>query len=696
MSPIAMQVLERLADVSVRVILLAGIAWPAAKLVRTAAARHGIWCALLAGMLALPILAPLLPPIHSGVVMRYTPTFAGFRASAPRLSTRRSASRTASTPVPPQPLPRWAMLLAFTYLTVVLALLTRLVLAYRLSGSLVRNSEPIRDEHPRKLMEDLRSAQSLPWPLPQLRASHAVVVPVTIGWRVPVVVLPADWPFWDGWKLYAVLAHELAHIRRADWLITVAGSLNRCLFWFHPLAWWLERHLSALSEQACDEAALHTVTDATRYARAVLEFAAALQGGRRLAYGVAMARTAKVSRRINRILELRTPGPGVMKKSTWVAVLACALPLVYTAAAIEVTRTATELTPRPGLAQMLTEGSKLSAADAEELERQLARDSDDPTARAKLISYYFAHDMADPAVEHIYRLIEQHPESEVAVYYSKIHVRSSADAEHLKSLWLEEVASHPDHAQILANAASYIGETDQFAEEDLLKRARQIEPSNAEWIQRLADLLAREIFHSLLLNQIPVVPHVDSSFADAAKTELETSGDAILVGTVGEFLAGGPPGGPQPVPAQQDFAEHLLSRAQALGPDNPEWPAALARLHAARENPPSAAIDSSGGAKRIRVGSQVQQSNLLQSVDPVYPALAFQSRIQGVVRFHVTIRKDGHISNLTLISGHPLLVAAAQEALKQWVYRPTLLNGDPIEVHTIVDVPFTLPPAREN
>jgi TonB family protein len=299
-------------------------------------------------------------------------------------------------------------------------------------------------------------------------------------------------------------------------------------------------------------------------------------------------------------------------------------------------------------------------------------------------------------VEHIYWLIEQHPESEVAVYYSRIQVRFSADAEHMKTLWLQEVAAHPDNAQILANAASYIGEADQFAEEDLLKRARQIEPANPEWIKRLADLLAREIFHALFLNQMPVVPHVDSAFADAARAELETSGDAILVGTVGEFLAGGPAGGPRPAQAQRDFAEHLLSRAQALGPDNPEWPAALARLHAARENPTPPATDSSGGVKRIRVGSQVQQSNLLQSVDPVYPPLAFQARIQGVVRFNVSIGNDGHISNMTLISGHPLLVPAAQEALKQWVYRPTLLNGDPIEVNTVVDVPFTLPPAREN
>ena len=62
------------------------------------------------------------------------------------------------------------------------------------------------------------------------------------------------------------------------------------------------------------------------------------------------------------------------------------------------------------------------------------------------------------------------------------------------------------------------------------------------------------------------------------------------------------------------------------------------------------------------------------------------------MRFEVLIGKDGHVENLRLISGHPLLVPAAQEALKQWTYRLTLLNGDPVEVATVVDVPFTLPP----
>lgn len=93
---------------------------------------------------------------------------------------------------------------------------------------------------------------------------------------------------------------------------------------------------------------------------------------------------------------------------------------------------------------------------------------------------------------------------------------------------------------------------------------------------------------------------------------------------------------------------------------------------------------------RIRVGGNVQRANLIRQVMPQYPPLAKQARIQGTVRFTAIIGKDGHIQNLQLISGHPLLVAAAEQAVQQWVYRPTELNGEPVEVVTTIDVNFTL------
>jgi protein TonB len=81
---------------------------------------------------------------------------------------------------------------------------------------------------------------------------------------------------------------------------------------------------------------------------------------------------------------------------------------------------------------------------------------------------------------------------------------------------------------------------------------------------------------------------------------------------------------------------------------------------------------------------------LVKKVNPNYPPLARQARIQGVVLLQAQISKDGRIENLQLISGHPMLAPAAIEAVKQWVYRPYLLNGEPCEVDTQIQVNFTL------
>jgi TonB family protein len=97
-----------------------------------------------------------------------------------------------------------------------------------------------------------------------------------------------------------------------------------------------------------------------------------------------------------------------------------------------------------------------------------------------------------------------------------------------------------------------------------------------------------------------------------------------------------------------------------------------------------------GDTKRITIGGNVQQAKLVRQPRPEYPPLAKQARIQGVVQLQVVIAADGTVKDIAVISGHPLLVPAALDAVKQWQYQPTLLNGQPVEVLTQVDVNFTL------
>ncbi len=92
----------------------------------------------------------------------------------------------------------------------------------------------------------------------------------------------------------------------------------------------------------------------------------------------------------------------------------------------------------------------------------------------------------------------------------------------------------------------------------------------------------------------------------------------------------------------------------------------------------------------IRVGGDVEAARLVNGPPPPYPPLAREARIQGTVRMEAVIGKDGHIEDLRAVSGNALLVGSAMQAVKQWVYRPTYLNGQPVEVKTEIDVNFRL------
>ena len=103
-----------------------------------------------------------------------------------------------------------------------------------------------------------------------------------------------------------------------------------------------------------------------------------------------------------------------------------------------------------------------------------------------------------------------------------------------------------------------------------------------------------------------------------------------------------------------------------------------------------AALPKIATPQRVRVSSGVQSGLLVRKVQPTYPPLARQARIQGTVVLQAQISKSGDIENLQLISGHPMLAPAAIEAVKQWKYKPYLLNGEPVEVETTVQVNFSL------
>jgi protein TonB len=106
--------------------------------------------------------------------------------------------------------------------------------------------------------------------------------------------------------------------------------------------------------------------------------------------------------------------------------------------------------------------------------------------------------------------------------------------------------------------------------------------------------------------------------------------------------------------------------------------------------PPRAAQPAQQEKHTVKVSEGVLEAQLISRIEPQFPSLALQTKTQGTVRLHAIISRDGRVTSLDVLSGHPFLVKAALDAVRQWRYRPTLLNGEPVEVETSITVIFRL------
>ncbi|HEY2844671.1 MAG TPA: GWxTD domain-containing protein, partial [Bryobacteraceae bacterium] len=311
--------LQYWAGISLRSLGLAPVAWAALRIcrVRSASARHAVWTVVMIAMLAQAGVGFWLPSIP-------------VRLLRPAISPAAIADTgsPAVLPIPfallnPAAPPSWPAIVTAMYAVVALGLLGRLILGYFLMRRVLRSSQAVTTPLARGIAK--------------LYESSRISVPVTVGWQAPKILLPIAWRDWDHAKLCAVLAHEEAHVRRADWAIEILARVNACLFWFHPLAWWLRRELALLAEYACDDSALSTLGDRSDYARTLLEMARAVKSAEgRFAWGaVSMAKPGGVQKRIDQILDETRPLSRPLAASGWATLLACALPLAYLVSAVQ-------------------------------------------------------------------------------------------------------------------------------------------------------------------------------------------------------------------------------------------------------------------------------------------------------------------------------------------------------------------------
>jgi GWxTD domain-containing protein len=255
--------------------------------IRTPAALHAVWTSVVIAMLLLPLWTvwgpkasmpvPLQPQASFGVVTETLNTI----VPPSRSQAGRSIPPSRQVAVAHTDFWIWRDLVFPVYGVVACVLLVRLAIGTLRTHRLLRRTT--------------RSAGRL--------TSSACASPVTVGWIRPVVILPAAWLEWSASKLDAVLTHEQEHVRRRDPLVQWLALLNRAVFWFHPVAWWLERRLAGLAEQACDDAVLTRGHDPQEYSAYLLETARAVARASRVTLAGVFMPGGFLPQRIRRILD---------------------------------------------------------------------------------------------------------------------------------------------------------------------------------------------------------------------------------------------------------------------------------------------------------------------------------------------------------------------------------------------------------
>ena len=355
--------LATLLDSSLKGIVLCLAAGAAALLLRrsSAAARHLVWRLALAGLLALPVLVALLPEWRVPVPGLERAT----RAAAPlpavlngiplRSDVEPAPSREGTSPSPTFAVdaePRrweisWRTAAFGIWLLGVFAVLGTLGIALLRVGWLGRRARPIADAAWTGLLHQVRAELGVRRPV-ALVAGGDRAMPMTWGWRRPVVLLPAKAEAWPESRRRAVLLHELAHVARGDFLMQLAAEAVRALYWFNPLVWMAARRLRMESEHACDDRVLAAGAQASDYAGDLLDIARSLRALPAAApAGLAMARPSQLAGRLLAVLDARRDRRGVSRRLALPAWLAAACVVLPLAALAPPTPPAPPAPPRP-------------------------------------------------------------------------------------------------------------------------------------------------------------------------------------------------------------------------------------------------------------------------------------------------------------------------------------------------------------
>lgn len=347
---------------------------------------------------------------------------------------------------------------------------------------------------------------------------------------------------------------------------------------------------------------------------------------------------------------------------------------------------------------LLEDGQHLSPADAAALQAKVARKSNDLDDRIRLLSFYAYQPPAGneessiraSRLQLISWIVERQPRAMLFNLATRVYavqttggpLADPAGFQSVEKLWQSQIASHPDDLQIKRNAATFTELQDpEFAEKLVLQTG------DRRWLGQVYAKAVLGIVASDYTSSDPALADEgrrNSPFAQQALKRLEASNDPLLLGGAAFTLCRD--GGILYSEDKLNFdytplAKRLLAKAASLDPVNNDVFSVVPELPLKGQRPPVT----------VRLGGQAAGRNLLSHVQPDYPAQAKLNGVQGTVTLLILIGLDGHVLKVAAKDGPDPLRSAAIDAVKQWTYSPTRLNGKPVYVLTTAAVNFSEP-----
>ncbi len=468
-----------------------------------------------------------------------------------------------------------------------------------------------------------------------VRISDELDGPVTFGVLRPVILLLRGFEALPAGEQLVVSCHELVHVRRHDWLVHVLEELATVLFWFHPMVWWITARIRLAREQVVDQQVVALTGARKQYVSALLSMSGAVQAD--LAPAPLFLRRGHLRRRIHTLLKE-------------VPVSIQRLTLSYAAIAMVLA----------GAAWLAVNSFPLMAAPQPDAAAGVIVDAGGPLLHRNAVEYPAT--LAEKGIGGSV-IVDVVPAADGSVADLRV---VSGPAE-LRRPVLESVLSWHYDPEPGLPATIRVTATFQPAQRPAARSGNQDPPDAGR---------ARGVLEAVDVSTLP------APLQDRMRQQLAQF--------IGQPYSGDLMSRLREAARQVDPHVGIGGRSDRTGkrtailflgtPVGPGRPA----------GPDLSNIFPKSGEKRIRVGGKVQKTRLVTQPKPMYPQEARTARLQGTVRLAALIGTDGRVKDLRLIAGHPNLVEPSVEAVKQWVYRPTLLNGRPVEVVTQVDVNYKL------